>query len=343
MDEFAVKTVGEALRCFKPVFSFQTKDDPADIIQQAITKDPKITYYLHSYSIYSTHGNYEVKALYINKETDRSDIQIVLSQYECEEMICQYVGKFKEKLIAVAKGIMDLRISMDIFRERHASFYPYLKSTKGMKYHSNPTFSVFEISFEYKLGHTQLAVMERTVDREVERISKMLFVPGLSTVAKIYLAHNYLAVNVEYANDDDKKSDLSYVHSAYGALIVKRCVCQGFAEAFKRLMDAAGIECSVIYGHTDGSTTLHAWNLVSIGKYSSFYHIDVTWDAVGDKPDYTYFCKNDSFFDGKRSWKKEYVPKCTGTFPILALAQNVVKIKKSVLLSGGVDKAVLDC
>ncbi len=343
MDTKAINLVKNGLQSFLPVIKFNTSDTPANVMQCAIECDPKITYYLHSYVIAGMYGRYEIKAQYIHKDTDRSDIQMVLSRNECEELICHFVGKYRKKLIAIAKGEMNLGDAINSFHEKHASFYPNLTNIKGLQYHANPSYSVFEFSFEYRIGRVKLAQMEQEVESEVRKVAKTLFLPGLSNEAKIYLAHNYLATTVDYVDSDDNRLDLSYTQSAYGALIRKQCVCQGFAEAFKRLMDYGGIDCTVIYGRTSGSSALHAWNIVSLGKGSSYYHIDVTWDSSGDKPGYTYFCKNDTFFDGQRSWNREYNPKCCGSFPVLAVARKIILQNKEKLTSRGIDAAILDC
>ena len=343
MDIRAINTVKEGFQSFLTIINIQTSDKPVDVIQKAIEIDPRITYYLHSYTVSGTCGRYEIKAQYIHKDTDRSDIQIVVSQNECEEMICQFVGKYRKKLIAIAKGKLNLHEALNSFHEKHASFYPNLTGIEGLEYHINTSYSVFEFSFKYRIGRVKLAQMEQEVESEVRRIAKNLFLPGMSNEAKIYLAHNYLATKVEYVSSDDNRLDKSYSQSAYGALVKKRCVCQGFAEAFKRLMDYCEIDCSVIYGRTQGSSVLHAWNMVSLGNGSSYYHIDVTWDSSGGRPFYTYFCKNDSFFNGKRSWNKEFYPKCCGTYPVLPVARKVILQNKAKLISNGIETTILDC
>ena len=343
MDEPAVKTVKDGFQRFQTSIFFKTRGKPGDVIRQAISEDPIIQYYLHSYSVGGLLGSYEIKAQYIHKDTDRSDIQIVMSQDECEKLICQYVGKYKKKLITVAKCNLELNKAIKAFREKHASFYPNLTKISGLNYHSDSECSVFEFSFEYRIGQVKLAMMEKEVDSEVNRLSRLLFKSNMPNEVKIYLAHNYLATTVKYVDNDDNSLDLSYTQSAYGALIKKQCVCQGFSEAFKRLMDAGKIECRVIYGQTNESTELHAWNLVTLGNGSGYYHIDVTWDSADIKPGYLYFCKNDAFFNGKRTWNKEYTPKCSGTYPALAMARKYVFQNKSKLISEGINSKILDC
>lgn len=343
MDEQAIKTIKAGFCSFRPLIRFRTVGNPNISIRRAISQDPAIIYYLHSYTVSGVLGEYEIRAQYIHKDTDRADIQMVLSQFECENLICQYVGSYRKKLIAITKGSLDLSEALKEFHEKHGSFYPNLTNIKGMNYHSNPDYSVFEFSFEYRIGQVKLAQMEQEVNNEVKRIAKLLFKSDMPVEPRIYLAHNYLATTVKYVNNDDNRLDLSYTQSAYGALIKKQCVCQGFAEAFKRIMDTAGVNCTVIYGQVTGSSTLHAWNLVSADGGRSYYHIDVTWDAAGNKPGYIYFCKNDAYFKEKRSWDKQYHPTCAGSYPILAIARKYVLQNKETLIAGGIDKKILDC
>ena len=59
-------------------------------------------------------------------------------------------------------------------------------------------------------------------------------------------------------------------HTAYGALVNKEAVCEGYAKAYKLLMDAMGIPCDVVINEE------HAWNVVCLeGKW---YLVDVTND-----------------------------------------------------------------
>lgn len=93
--------------------------------------------------------------------------------------------------------------------------------------------------------------------------------------------------------------DVFYAHCAYGALAERSCVCQGFAQAFKLLMDQLGINCKSITSQD------HEWNAVQID--GAWFVLDTTWDADStDKVDangewnneknqiaYTYFMVSD--------------------------------------------------
>lgn len=94
--------------------------------------------------------------------------------------------------------------------------------------------------------------------------------------------------------------DVFYAHCAYGAFAKRSCVCQGFAHAFKLLMDNLGVDCRVV------SSLWHDWNAVKIDD--SWFVLDTTWNAGRtDKVDandnwdsfrnqiaYTYFMVSDA-------------------------------------------------
>ena len=61
--------------------------------------------------------------------------------------------------------------------------------------------------------------------------------------------------------------------NAYGILVKKTGLCQGFAYGYKVLCDAAGIKSKVVEGYLNGNIP-HAWNIVE-GEHG-WYHVDVT-------------------------------------------------------------------
>lgn len=73
------------------------------------------------------------------------------------------------------------------------------------------------------------------------------------------------------------------VYTSYGAFVNGNAVCQGYALAFKVLMDRAGIDCCYV----NSKAISHGWNMVQLD--GAWYHVDVTWDDplytnVGDAP-----------------------------------------------------------
>lgn len=91
----------------------------------------------------------------------------------------------------------------------------------------------------------------------------------------IKLVHNYLVETIDY----DESLQESNIYNIYGALINKKCVCEGYAKAFKYILDGIDIPCIVVTGdasNSDNNTEKHAWNYVEIND--NWYAIDCTWD-----------------------------------------------------------------
>jgi hypothetical protein len=116
---------------------------------------------------------------------------------------------------------------------------------------------------------------------------------GMSDLEKALVLHDYLVEHITYDWDvatggTEKDSD---VFNAYGALVEGNAVCQGYAQAYKLLLDDVGISSTVV----TSTAMTHAWNLVKIGE--NWYHVDVTWDDAA--PDtkgqvlHTYFMLSD--------------------------------------------------
>ena len=73
----------------------------------------------------------------------------------------------------------------------------------------------------------------------------------------------------------------AYDATAYGALVLGRAVCEGYAKAAKLLFDLAGLESCVIEGRGAGGMSVggddgHMWNAVRVN--GAWYYLDCTWD-----------------------------------------------------------------
>lgn len=96
-----------------------------------------------------------------------------------------------------------------------------------------------------------------------------------NTYNDIKMVHDYLVDNIEY----DTSISKSNIYDVYGALINRVCVCEGYARAFKYIMDDMQIPCVLVIGkatNSKGETEDHAWNYVNLN--GSWYAIDTTWD-----------------------------------------------------------------
>ncbi len=92
---------------------------------------------------------------------------------------------------------------------------------------------------------------------------------------KAVALHDFLTSHCTYAGKiEDGNSISQLTHKAYGALIQKYAFCDGYASAYKILLNRCGIECIIIEGSAQAEP--HLWNMVKQGD--RYYHIDCTWD-----------------------------------------------------------------
>jgi len=98
------------------------------------------------------------------------------------------------------------------------------------------------------------------------------YIEGLKDAYSIELAvHDVLSKRVTYDGTDMESS-----HSLVGPMLDKRGVCDGISKANAFLLNAFGVDASVVTGKKRGSTENHAWNVVRIDR--EWYNEDVTFD-----------------------------------------------------------------
>ena len=94
---------------------------------------------------------------------------------------------------------------------------------------------------------------------------------GMSNWDKAIAINNYLVNLMSY--------DYTYSHcTTFDALAYGTGVCQGYANAYQRLMNAAGIPTDYVrgYGWSGSEWGRHGWNRVLIN--GQYYYVDVTWN-----------------------------------------------------------------
>ena len=93
---------------------------------------------------------------------------------------------------------------------------------------------------------------------------------GMPEAERERLLHDRLVQAVSYDTGLDKPN----IYNAYGAIVDRVAVCEGYARAMQYLLYQAGIQCLMATGSSKGET--HAWNVVRID--GAYYHLDPTWD-----------------------------------------------------------------
>lgn len=123
-----------------------------------------------------------------------------------------------------------------------------------------------------------------------------------NTYEDIKMVHDYLVDNISYDSTLSKEN----IYNIYGALINKECVCEGYARAFKYLLDELDIPCVMVIGtgtNSQGETENHAWNYVQLN--GSWYAVDTTWDdpvvigggTASEQSKYKYFLVGKEIID----------------------------------------------
>ncbi len=160
--------------------------------------------------------------------------------------------------------------------------------------------------------------VSETVSGEIGYIISNYTNGSMSAFEKAKAVHDYLVTYVVYDGSDQTRC-----HTADGALVDHRAVCDGYAKAFMLVMQSLGYPCQLVYGWAG---EYHAWNVVCLDGV--WYQVDVTWDdpyingvgygyGDGSNLSYSYFLLNDATMYSNHSVMWEYnpdgVPACTST------------------------------
>jgi hypothetical protein len=133
-------------------------------------------------------------------------------------------------------------------------------------------------------------------------------------------AHDWLVANLDYEGNIEEFSDQN---GSYGALVDRRTMCQGYAEALELILRCyTDVEIVQVVGDARNNVISadyegwigHAWNAVRIG--GQWMHIDATFDDPQGNPagvvSHFYFAQNDAVMAGDHRWQAEYFPVCGG-------------------------------
>ncbi|MDR2648102.1 MAG: hypothetical protein LBB94_00045 [Clostridiales bacterium] len=234
--------------------------------------------------------------------SNQSAARTVDSKKELLAVIEENITEQRIKFSVDTTNLTEETISLDIcdyfldVLEARARWWNY--SAAGRKYtyiQYNVKYSMYaNVSKAIKTNEIWALTPEETeVYQKVSLIVSENVEPGMSEYEKELALHDYLARSTVYDTSSPGETPWDS-HTPYGALIKGVAVCNGYSDSFKLLMDAAGIDCDIVYGDAagaDGEIVKHAWNRVKID--GDYYLVDVTWDdAFPDMSDvviYDYF------------------------------------------------------
>lgn len=117
------------------------------------------------------------------------------------------------------------------------------------------------------------AKKQQEIQDELEEVITRITTSDMTDEEVEFAINQYLCDTIVYDEDalvNAEEHDFMYVDeayndsfTAYGALINGKCVCSGYAAAFKLLCDTAGLESIVVTGILEGGLS-HAWNKIKV-------------------------------------------------------------------------------
>lgn len=173
-----------------------------------------------------------------------------------------------------------------------------------------------EIRPQYVFLKSQMtSYSQRFQEKANEIVTEIIAVAGNDELKREKALYEYFVKHFEYDKDALNTKDpmkLCKAHSLIGVFLEGKAVCEGFAKAFKFLMNAMDMKCIVVNGYADWDyASGHAWNIVKLNNKP--YHVDVTWAVSRNSEgvvwyDYLNVSDNTISIDHKGF---SGVPKCT--------------------------------
>lgn len=212
----------------------------------------------------------------------------------------QYVDQ--EQLVRYMKGDMELRNAMNAARYAFYADHPEvfyvnfqnlsLRVTKDAenRYHANlgsgNLKSYYVEGFENEEQvESAIVAFNNKVNEIVTGANDVTAEEGENlTVNKIKYVHNEIINNTGYRLESDcLDTEAGFLGTPYGALVVKKAVCEGYARALKVVLDKLGINSILVQGvhQYEGSAAVpHMWNYVQLEKEGAARSTEKVWYAI---------------------------------------------------------------
>ena len=325
------------LKTFPAEIRYCGSEPVKDVLSRVFLTEPRLIFYISRYSTVTQGSCCTIRPDYRNTDYPFRLIHVT-DLRSCEEYLHLAVLNYLHKVVLILPKNENFNWKYKCFKEQSLYSYPNLKELAlDTKWFESIPYTVYEISFSYRIGSVMLRQMEWEAQKKAREIAALFSRMEMPDSVKCFLLHNYLACTVTYDNNDNGNPlERSYLQSDYGALIRHRCVCQGFAKAYQLLLKAVGVPSEIVPGTVLGpSGGSHAWNIVHLNHQTVHCHVDVTWDVGRPFSQKTYCFKSDSFLEGKRTWNRYFFSSCSDGSVFLTEAENFCRIHKYELLSCG--------
>lgn len=158
------------------------------------------------------------------------------------------------------------------------TFPRYFDVSGGFRYEYNNAGAITAIFPQYNCTQAEhqarLAAYEAELARMLEEAVPWAERQSMTDTEVALALHDYIALHAKYChaalNDAAGNPD---AWNAYGLIVNKTAVCQGYALGYADLL----WECGIFSALVVSKAVNHAWNAVEV-KPGAAYHVDVTWD-----------------------------------------------------------------
>ncbi len=223
---------------------------------------------INAYKNYETVVNTDTLNLY--NDTDGSAIKRVMAEVINETPYLFYTGRqYYKKIVSSTEKIKSIQL----------------------------TYSTEYLNNDGSVNVNKIKRTRKKLDTAVSTALKGVE-PGMTNVEKALVLHDYIISNTAY-NDN---SAYDYRLTECGVLLNHKANCQGYALAYKVLLEKVGIESRLIVSES----MRHMWNLVQIDGH--WFHVDVTWDDPIDsnsKKDQYGLVRHEYFLSSSDKFKSE--------------------------------------
>ncbi|MDR7000097.1 DUF5050 domain-containing protein [Neobacillus niacini] len=224
----------------------------------------------------------------------------------------------------------------DIENKEPAIFY--------LDFHKIKFWSNGVLELGYKYPKSTILAMQKKMNNNAKSVIQKVIKKGMTDYQKVMVLHDYMADYITYDKENYQRNTIpEYSFTAYGALVKKIAVCDGYAQAMNYLLKMAGIESHRVVGrgYQDGSSEAHAWNLVKVS--GTYYYMDLTWDDhdISGRADtsYKYFLVTQQELSLDHGWDITGLPKAVSTKykNLHAIDHDVFKTKEGLYFSNDQD------
>ena len=210
-------------------------------------------------------------------------------QREFDEIIVEALFAFRDSIdmtkFAVEYGWDQNKIceTLNDVLFNHPEIFYVSKSHKYQQWEDKDgkTTRFLLLDFQYGIKKSDYARCKKELEHEAANaLAEANAVSG--SVRKALALHDYIVRICEYDTEAAGNNDLSpLARTAYSVLVRRKAVCEGYAMAYRYLLNLANIQAEEMRS----KDMCHVWNYVKIE--GEWYHVDVTHDDpvyLGRKP-----------------------------------------------------------